>query len=106
MKKVFGILLFVVLLTTTTLGYAVAQGSVDSRIVDLERQRLEKMFERQSQSKDPNLQEAASKTKERIEELNRDPEAYFNKKQGASSSPKVKTAIDPVTGKPVLVIVK
>ncbi|HEY3276295.1 MAG TPA: hypothetical protein VGJ94_06710 [Syntrophorhabdaceae bacterium] len=92
MKKTFTSLLFIVLLATTILGYAVAQRAVDPRMIDMEKRRLEEIKTRletssssyrsgtnrrqQSQSREDRI----AAVQRQIDELDRDPEYYFYKK--------------------------
>lgn len=121
MNKAFAILLFVVLLATATFGYAVAQNKVDPRMIDMEKRKLQDELQRYKDSHTQERFDRLNINKSRqdgpskedriqaaIDELDRDPELYFYKKQqqGAKGSPRVTTGIDPVTGKPVTVIVR
>ena len=108
MKQALALVLFAIFLISS--GYAVAQGNVDQRMIDMEKRRLQQNID--DYSSNPRL---SAQTKEnligplkaKMDELDRDPEYYFYKKQqrSPSSSPRVVIGLDPTTGKvgPVLV---
>jgi hypothetical protein len=88
MKKLLVVLLFA-LLAAPISGNVIAQGQVNSRIIELERQRLESTLERYNNN--PRLQgkskeNAVNRVKAALEQLDRDPEAYFYRQQFRTES--------------------
>jgi hypothetical protein len=89
MKKVFVNLIFVVLFTTVVFGYAIAQGTVDPRTIELEKKML------QQQMDNTHLDAArVSKIRDKMNELERDPELYFYKKSGANTRTTTGSAVN------------
>jgi ABC-type transport system involved in cytochrome bd biosynthesis fused ATPase/permease subunit len=91
MHRVFAILLFVVLLATTIFGHVLAQSRVSVRMIDVERQRLEELKAKLETTlldqKGDRYKQAQQRwnritaIQNQIDELDRDPENYFYKKQ-------------------------
>lgn len=117
MKRILIILLAAALFATTVFGYAVAQSRVTAQMIDSERQRL---LEQKATLENSLLDQKGDRYRQsqqrwdritaiqnQIDELDRDPELYFYKRQGGTaSSPRTVIGIDPATGKPIPVVVR
>ncbi len=117
MKRVPAIILTVILLIITVFGYVMAQGRVTAQMIDSERQRL---VEQKAKLESSLLDQKGDRYKQsqqrwdkitaiqnQIDELDRDPDQYFSRRHGvSSSSPRVGVGVDPSTGKtsPVVIV--